>query len=282
MPTGQLGSNCNTEGRKIRRLRKKQMKADRKAGGEETPTNADGAAGKQLQHGGEENQKKRKKTKGANRWGQKEKSNPEEQEVSGLDVQAEEQPSTTNDNLQEYERTKVFVGGMPYSVTEDDIVNFFADCGRVAELDCVTFPDTGKFRGLVFITFESEAGADNALAMDGADMWGRYLKVQRCKVKPPNKVKPHFEQPPSKHADCKSAYIGNLAWDVSEEELKEFFRDCDITAIRFAHDKNTGDFRGFGHVDFGDDKSLDFAVSLDQQEVHGRPIKVAYAVPKRH
>lgn len=290
-----------------RRLRKKMIKANRrmrkegghKEGGDEVDRSkrlevgevpeecVDGITPNELglQNGGKEVKQKQKqrKKKGANRWGEKDMKDQGMEEVSVAEDSGEEQATLRDENLQgQYERKKVFVGGMPYSVTEDDIVEYFSDCGRVTELDCVTFPDTGKFRGLVFITFETEAGADKALALDGADMWGRYLKVQRCKLKEPVKVKPHFDQPPSKHPDCLSAYIGNLAWDVSEDELREFFRDCAIAAIRFAHDKDTGEFRGFGHVDFADDKSLELAVSLDQQEVHGRPVKIAYAVPKRH
>ncbi len=49
---------------------------------------------------------------------------------------------------------KVVVGGMPYYSTEDDICDFFSECGTIEELDCMTFPDTGKFRGIGFITFK--------------------------------------------------------------------------------------------------------------------------------
>lgn len=66
---------------------------------------------------------------------------------------------------------------MFYLVIEDDIVEYFLDCGCVMELDCVIFLDIGKFRGLVFIIFEMEVGVDKVLVLDGVDMWGRYLKV---------------------------------------------------------------------------------------------------------
>lgn len=48
---------------------------------------------------------------------------------------------------------KVMVGGMPYYITENDIHEFFQECGSITELDCMTFPDTGKFKGIAFITF---------------------------------------------------------------------------------------------------------------------------------
>jgi hypothetical protein len=53
-----------------------------------------------------------------------------------------------------FDLKKVVVGGMPYYSTEDDIRDFFSECGTIEELDCMTFPDTGKFRGIGFITFK--------------------------------------------------------------------------------------------------------------------------------
>lgn len=55
---------------------------------------------------------------------------------------------------EEVDPKKIMVGGMPYFITEDDIHEFFEDCGIIAELDCVTFADTGKFKGIAFITFK--------------------------------------------------------------------------------------------------------------------------------
>lgn len=42
---------------------------------------------------------------------------------------------------------------MPYYISEDDIHEYFQECGTIAELDCMMFPDTGKFKGIAFITF---------------------------------------------------------------------------------------------------------------------------------
>lgn len=49
---------------------------------------------------------------------------------------------------------KVYVGGIPYYSSEEDIRSFFDSCGTLTELDCMTFPETGKFRGIAFLTFK--------------------------------------------------------------------------------------------------------------------------------
>ncbi|MCD7457840.1 hypothetical protein HAX54_036421 [Datura stramonium] len=49
---------------------------------------------------------------------------------------------------------KVYVGGIPYYSTEDDIRSYFEGCGTITEVDCMNFPDSGKFRGIAIITFK--------------------------------------------------------------------------------------------------------------------------------
>lgn len=50
--------------------------------------------------------------------------------------------------------TKVYVGGIPYYSTEDDIRSYFEGCGTITEIDCMKFPDSGKFRGIAIISFK--------------------------------------------------------------------------------------------------------------------------------
>lgn len=49
--------------------------------------------------------------------------------------------------------TKVYVGGIPYYSTEDDIRSYFESCGSITEIDCMKFPDSGKFKGIAIISF---------------------------------------------------------------------------------------------------------------------------------
>lgn len=76
-------------------------------------------------------------------------------------------------------------------------------------------------------------------------------------------------------------YVGNLSWDVTEDDLRKLFSDCNMSSIRFGMDKETGEFRGYAHVDFSDSLSLTMALKLDQQLLRGRPVKISCAVPKK-
>lgn len=178
---------------------------------------------------------------------------------------------------------KVYVGGIPYYSSEDDIRSFFEGCGSITALDCMTFPESGKFRGIAILTFKTDGAAQRALALDGADMGGFFLKVQPYKTNR-EKVKSNHEREdfaPKMIEGYNRMYVGNLAWDITEDDLRKFFSDCKISSIRFGTDKETGDFKGFAHVDFSDSTSLAVAMKLDQNVIKGRPVRIRCAVPKK-
>lgn len=234
------------------------------------------------QANGEKEDEVIKKKRKRDRWGQKIHDSDEE-----LGTISFVEKKTTNVNqavLQDegllrhedqYHLKKVCVSGIPYDMTEEDILRQFANCGTVMELNCSRFTDTQRFNGLAFITFETEMAARKALNLDGAEMGGRFIKIEQARKK--ERV---FREQPKKIEGCLSAYIGNLAWDVQQIDIKRFFKGCRIDSVRLALDKATGEFRGYGHVDFADDVSLERGIKLNQKQLFGRPMKVAYVVPK--
>lgn len=76
-------------------------------------------------------------------------------------------------------------------------------------------------------------------------------------------------------------YVGNLSWDVTEDEVRKFFSGCKVSSVRFGMDKETQEFRGYAHVDFADNLSLRMALKLDQEIICGRPVRIRCAVPRK-
>ncbi|KAM0950179.1 putative RNA recognition motif domain, nucleotide-binding alpha-beta plait domain superfamily [Dioscorea sansibarensis] len=228
-----------------------------------------------------EERKKKKRTR-KDKWGQ-----PLPAVVAGEEEEQEVELDDGGDGVDEpqvssYEPNKVVVSGMPYSSTEDQIRSLFKDIGPVQQLQLSKFPDSGGFRGLAFVSFQTEEIAISSLKLDGSKMGNRFIKVERCRLDPQRKRKSGFVTEPKKVDGCSSAYIGNLAYNVTEDDIRECFGASNIDSIRFAINKTTGAFRGFCHVDFADDESLEKAMKKNQVELHGRPMKIAYAVSNRH
>ncbi|KAJ3689657.1 hypothetical protein LUZ61_018821 [Rhynchospora tenuis] len=229
---------------------------------------------------------KRKKVK-KDKWGQPLPAESEEREAEEQveAVAAEEEETAVGFSAgggeESYEANKVVASGMPYSTTEEEIREMFEECGPIHQLQLSRFPDSGNFRGLAFITFESESAVISALSLDGAKMGDRFVRVEKCRLDQKRKRKVEFLADPEKAEGCLSAYIGNLSWKVTEEDIRDCFNTSKISSIRFAFDKFTGKSRGFCHVDFEDDESLEKAIQKNQTEFHGRPMKIAYAVSNR-
>ncbi|GJN30130.1 hypothetical protein PR202_gb18410 [Eleusine coracana subsp. coracana] len=233
--------------------------------------------------------KKRKKPK-KDKWGQPISAAADaevplvepEQEPPAEDpaAEAEEAPAPVAEG---YEPSKVVASGLPYSTTEAEIRKLFEFYGPVRSVQLSRFPDSGQFRGLAFVCFESDEIAASSLELDGFKIGNRFMRVERCRVTAGSnkKRKAEFQTDPEKSEGCLSAYVGNLSWNVTEKDLRDFFKSSKIASIRFAIDKRTGGSRGFCHVDFQDDESLEKAVAMNQSELQGRPVTVAYSVSNR-
>jgi nucleolin len=75
------------------------------------------------------------------------------------------------------ENNQVFVGSLSYDSNEEDLRQFFADCGRVVDVRIPVFADCGRPRGIAFVEFESDEAANKACEKDGMDLQRRQLKI---------------------------------------------------------------------------------------------------------
>ena len=77
-------------------------------------------------------------------------------------------------------------------------------------------------------------------------------------------------------------YVGNLAYSVTEEDLKEVFSEFgDLESVNIIKDKYSGQSKGFGFVEMPDNSEADKAIkALNGSQLKGRPIKVNQAKPR--
>lgn len=80
----------------------------------------------------------------------------------------------------EQERTsKIFVGGVSQDANETDFKEYFAQFGRVVDATLMMDKDTGRPRGFGFVTFDSEAAVDHALAGDQMIL-GKPIEIKKA------------------------------------------------------------------------------------------------------
>jgi len=74
--------------------------------------------------------------------------------------------------------SKLYVGNLPYNVTEDDLRSLFAQAGEVKEVALITDRATGRSKGFGFVEMATQADAEKAIqTLNNHDMGGRPLKV---------------------------------------------------------------------------------------------------------
>jgi RNA recognition motif-containing protein len=73
---------------------------------------------------------------------------------------------------------KLFVGSLSWNITDDGLLEAFAQHGEVSEAKVITDRMTGRSRGFGFVTFEDDAAADAAIeALNGTELDGRPIRV---------------------------------------------------------------------------------------------------------
>jgi RNA recognition motif-containing protein len=80
--------------------------------------------------------------------------------------------------------TKIYVGNLPFSATEEDVRALFSQHGNVESVALPNDRETGRPRGFGFVEMSS-ADAERAIqAVNGQNLGGRALRVNEAQDKP--------------------------------------------------------------------------------------------------
>jgi len=82
--------------------------------------------------------------------------------------------------------TKLYVGNLAFSTTENELQELFSQAGAVQEVTLMQDKFTGKSRGFAFVTMSSEQEAQNAISqLNGKTVEGRPLTVNEARPREP-------------------------------------------------------------------------------------------------
>jgi len=86
----------------------------------------------------------------------------------------------------------IYVGNLPYRLTEEKLGEVFAAYGDVSKVKIITDKETGRAKGFGFVEMPNDAEAANAIkGLDGQNVEGRNLKVNESK---PREDKPREDR----------------------------------------------------------------------------------------
>lgn len=218
-----------------------------------------------------------------------EEKNPSQDVACSDHVEQEKQkPSAGSNHVDDSGiNRRVYVGGLPFSLSEEDVKEFWSECGEVRAIQCLKFPDTKKFRGIAYLTFATEEGYQKALAcngdyVDGFELkvkpWESYAERSNGSKTDENSLNP--EVLGEKFKGYNVAFVCNLPYDMTADNVKEVFEDIGVDYVRLHTREGTSESRGFAHVHFSSEDLLDKAVAKDGMVVQDRVIRIGYAKPR--
>ncbi|MCA9346193.1 RNA-binding protein [Candidatus Saccharibacteria bacterium] len=77
---------------------------------------------------------------------------------------------------------KLFVGGLPFATTDDELAQAFSQFGTVVSAKVITDRETGRSRGFGFVEFGSDDEGKAAVAgMDNKELGGRTIHVSEAR-----------------------------------------------------------------------------------------------------
>jgi len=76
---------------------------------------------------------------------------------------------------------KLYVGGLPYQVTEEDVRQMFTEYGDVTSVRIITDRETGRSKGFGFVEMESDNARTAIQELHQAELEGRTLTVNEAR-----------------------------------------------------------------------------------------------------
>jgi len=97
---------------------------------------------------------------------------------------------------------RLFVGGLPYNLTQDELKTIFEKVGALSTCDIITDKFTNQSKGFAFVEMENDSDGDKAIkTLDGTEIGGRKIVV--------NVAKPREERSSGYNGNNYQSYNGN-------------------------------------------------------------------------
>ncbi|VDD88599.1 unnamed protein product [Enterobius vermicularis] len=209
-------------------------------------------------------------------------SHQESQNQNGITTNGGEDISNSNVSTGKgNEDKKIFVGGIAYDVTNDDLSSHFSQFGEVAQAQVKYDRNTGRSRGFAFVEFTTGEACKAALSVRDQTLKNKQIEVKPAKSRENKKV--FVGGLPAEHPVhiVLGRHSGTLIGSVAEAELRAYFESFGkVEDIEWPYDKQTKARRNFAFIVFEEEEAADRASANPKQSFGGRECDVKKAVPQ--
>uniref|UniRef100_A0A7N0TNL3 RRM domain-containing protein n=1 Tax=Kalanchoe fedtschenkoi TaxID=63787 RepID=A0A7N0TNL3_KALFE len=182
---------------------------------------------------------------------------------------------------------KLFVGGIAWGTTSDQLREYFGRYGEVSNASIVKDKITGQPRGFGFVSFSDASVLDHVLQIKHV-VGDKTVEVKqallRAELNPSAKfsnTKVGRSPGAEGHFRTKKIFVGGLPATLTEDEFRQYFGSYGLlTDVVIMYDQNTRRPRGFGFISFETEDSVDRVLSKTFHELNGKLVEVKRAQPK--
>lgn len=177
------------------------------------------------------------------------------------------------------ERT-LFVGNVSINVTKKTLKKIFVEFGEIETLRFRSFVGADlkipKKVAVIKKEFHTECKSLNAYVVyKNKESIGKALKCNGMVLEGLH-IRVDTAVPQKKQNSQNSLFIGNLPFNISDEDVYEHFKKCGtIDYVRLIRDKPTGVGKGFGYVAFTNRDGVMFGLKLNGSKLNGRDLRVS-------
>jgi RNA recognition motif-containing protein len=170
---------------------------------------------------------------------------------------------------------KIFVGGLSWETTVDDLREHFEKFGGISDCRLNMDPVTGRSKGFGFVTFSESQCVDKVLG-ESHILQGRTIEPQRAKARGaggPSSYGGGRDREP-----VKKLFVGGIDEELPENDIREYFGTFGrVQDLHLPIDRATGQRRNFCFVEFENESDADQALNAESHSIAGRDIDVKKA-----
>ncbi|XKL69018.1 hypothetical protein PGB90_006787 [Kerria lacca] len=178
-----------------------------------------------------------------------------------------------NDETNDEEPGKLFVGGLSWETTEEKLQQYFSEFGEVIDSIVMKNTESSQSRGFGFVTFADPNSVNKVLNKGTHLLDGRAIDPKPCSTKAAIKSKKNSQYP--------KVFLGGLPFNVTETDLRSIFsRFGEVMDVIIMYDHEKNKCRGFGFLSFEKDEEVNKCVADHYVYVNGKKVEVKRAEPR--
>lgn len=198
---------------------------------------------------------------------------------------AKKQKMDTSAATEEGATKTIFVGGLSWSIDEEAFKEYFSHYGQVDGARIITDRMSGKSKGYGYVDFADIESAKKSLELNETEWEGRTIKVtysQPKGEKPAGAFGGQKQFTTELGEPTNTLFVGNLPFSATEDQIWEAFGEFGkVSSVRLPTDRETGQPKGFGYVEYLSQDDATSAVNKGRSDegidIDGRRARCDYA-----